>query len=71
MKKYMVMLILLFTSMGCLLIGIDSLLGIPQKEVLVKINIFLRTITKEDYFLLIIYFSPLVIYLISDRIRTS
>lgn len=65
--KYFVMIIMLFTGVTSVIVGFDTLQKKSFHALLERANIFVQIMSVEDYFLLTLYFMPLVIYLFTHR----
>jgi hypothetical protein len=69
--KYFVMFIMLFTGVTSMIIGIDTFQKKSFNVLLDRAYIFFQIMSVEDYFLLTIYFTPLVIYLFTHRNKAT
>ncbi|KAF0816269.1 MULTISPECIES: hypothetical protein [unclassified Cytobacillus] len=65
--KYLLMIIMLFAGVMSMIVGIDTLQKKSFNMLLDRADIFFQIMSVEDYFLLTIYFTPLVIYLFTSR----
>lgn len=65
--KYLLMIFMLFAGVMSMIVGIDTLQEKSFNVLLDRADIFFQIMSVEDYFLLTIYFTPLVIYLFTSR----